>query len=94
MSHEEDDSITGEEIVAQLMEEFKDTPPSEVAAVREKLDRFATSMQEYATDNLLNNFSVEELILIHNMFGDRFVYQVWQDLDWILSKPMISDTIH
>jgi len=90
---DDDDTATGEELVAQLMEEFKDES-SEVAAVRDKLDRFATSMQEYATDNLLNNFSVEELILIHNMFGDRFVYQVWQDLDWILSKPMISDTIH
>ena len=88
----DDDEQTAEERVLELLEEIRDDDKAK--ELRTKMDKFATSMQEYACDNLLNNFTAEELILIHNMFGDRFVYQVWQDVDWILSKPVISDTIH
>lgn len=88
----DDDEQTPEERVMEILEDIKDK--EKASNLRTKMDKFANSMQEYACDNLLNNFTAEELILIHNMFGDRFVYQVWQDVDWILSKPVISDTIH
>ena len=98
---DDDDSEgqTGEEMVKEILEEIsaeyalKDDDKT-ATAVRLKLDKFATGMQEYACDSLLNNFTTEELLLIHKWFGDRFMYQVWQDVDWILSKPVISDTIH
>ena len=99
MIDDDDREQTGEEMVKEILEEIsveyamKDDDQI-VDNVRNKLDKFATGMQEYACDSLLNNFTTEELLVIHKWFGDRFVYQVWQDVDWILSKPVISDTIH
>ena len=99
MIDDDDREQTGEEMVKEILEEIsveyamKDDDQI-VDIVRNKLDKFATGMQEYACDSLLNNFTTEELLVIHKWFGDRFVYQVWQDVDWILSKPVISDTIH
>jgi predicted KAP-like P-loop ATPase len=99
MTDEDDREQTGEEMVKEILEEISAEYAMEddsqiVDIVRNKLDKFATGMQEYACDSLLNNFTTEELLVIHKWFGDRFVYQVWQDVDWILSKPVISDTIH
>ena len=99
MMDDDEETKTGEERVKEILEDIateyalKDDDQT-AAAVRSKLDKFATGMQEYACDRLLNNFTTKELLLIHKWFGDRFVYQVWQDVDWILSKPVISDTIH
>lgn len=99
MIGDDEDNRTGEEIVKEILEEIAQQQTDamgekKATMLRAKMDKFATSMQEYACDNLLNNFTTEELLLIHKWFGDRFVYQVWQDVDWILSKPVISDTIH
>ena len=59
-----------------------------------KVDKFALTLQDHITDQLMLTFTQEELESIETIYGERFVYRMLPDVRYILAGPSPSGTIH
>ena len=78
--------------LAELERLFMDS--DQTTQLHQKVDKFALSIQDYVTDQLMINFSMEELQDIETIYGDRFLYRMIGDVRYILAGPSPSGTIH
>lgn len=62
--------------------------------LHQKVDDFARGVQDYVTDNLMLTFTVEELQSIELIYGERFLYRMLPDVQYVLSGPSPSGVIH
>lgn len=75
-----------------LIELYKDSDG--VNALKDKVDALVVEVQEVVYNNLLRNFSTEELNMIEKVYGAGFVYRMMPDVMDILESPYDGSTIH
>lgn len=75
-----------------LIELYKDSDG--VNALKDKVDALVVEVQEVVYNNLLRNFSTEELNMIEKVYGAGFVYRMMPDVMDILESPYDGSTVH
>lgn len=78
--------------LAELEKLFMDSDSN--VDLHRKVDKFALTLQDHITDQLMLTFSTEELESIETIYGERFVYRMLPDVRYILAGPSPSGTIH
>ena len=75
-----------------LIELYKDSDGINV--LKDKVDALVVEVQEVVYNNLLRNFSTEELNMIEKVYGAGFVYRMMPDVMDILESPYDGSTVH
>lgn len=63
------------------------------AGLSEKMQNMLTEIQELADEKLMG-FTLQELSVMQNMYGDKLTYALHKDIEFALSCAPPSETIH
>ena len=78
----------------EFLEVMESSDSDEAVILHKKVNRFVLALQDHVTDQLMLTFTGEELTAIQETYGEQFKYRMLPDVQYILSGPTESGTIH
>lgn len=59
-----------------------------------KVNSLAQDVRKLVIHTLINEFDQEDLQLLTFLYGEKLVYPILPDVEWLLSQPRPSDMVH